>query len=584
MDAEPHAGPAAARRFTLRAALAAALAAVLLTWPLAARPDAFFSSRQDCFLGVWDLWWVAAAVGDPARELFATAALFFPGGADLASQPFSLLQSVPAVPLVEAFGPLVAFNLLALASFWLAAWAAALWARPLCGSDLAAFLGGLAFAFSPYHYLYLPELNLVAIGTVPVYLLAARALDRRPGAARGAVAGLALAAVALGSWYYAIAVGLAAAGLSLRRLARRDVPPARRAAAELAQLAVAAAVLAPVVLELWPSLADPPAPSQAEREGLAFLMEGFKGTSATVALPVLVGWIVLVLGAVALVRPRGRGLPLALALGFLVLSLGESARVLGADVPLPYALLQHVPGARAARYPDRFFVVASLGFAALAACGAADLARALERRRRGAGRAAGLVLVVLVAAESWPGMLPCSDSARLAPVPDRASPPPGAVLHAPTTYRNLDGELLLEQTRHGRPLAGGYVTRPDPGLVAERRADPLLGPFALRAPVDLPADLARGLRERGFGLVVARRAGAVEPPVSLREPSSGPRVVWGPFSLAGRAFLHERLFPPYPLHAELAASAAAWEAALAQRLGPPIAEGPGGAVFAVERP
>jgi hypothetical protein len=54
-----------------------------------------------------------------------------------------------------------------------------------------------------------------------------------------------------------------------------------------------------------------------------------------------------------------------------------------------------------------------------------------------------------------------------------------------------------------------------------------------------------------------------------------------PFSLAGRPFLRERLFPDYARHAQLPGLAAAWEPLLEARLGPAIDVSERGALFEV---
>src|SRR5262245_49501500 len=112
----------ARRHLLLRAALFFALVTVVVTWPMAVAPGAFYSSRQDLYLGVWDLAWVGDWVAHPSSPLFHTDLLLYPFGTGLEVQPLSLFQSLGAAPLTWALGPLVAFNLLALASFWFAGW------------------------------------------------------------------------------------------------------------------------------------------------------------------------------------------------------------------------------------------------------------------------------------------------------------------------------------------------------------------------------------------------------------------------------------------------------------------------------
>ncbi len=557
-------------RFALASAAFFALASVAATWPLAARPGALFSSRQDAYLNLWNLDWVSRAVlGD--APLLRTDRLLHPVGLGLESQPLSLLQTVAAAPLTASAGPEVAFSVLAVLSFALAGWAACLWAARATGDGLAGLVAGAVFAFAPLHWVYLPQLNLAATGFVPLWFLAALALRRRTSPARGALAGVALALAGLSSWYYGLAVGLAAAGETVLRLARCPAPERRaRLVAWTAHWVVAAALLAPLVGSLLPAFAGAPASWGTEREGLAPFVPDFRGTGVGVALPALVGWGALLLAAAGLVAPgvaratAPRGLRTGLglvALVFGVLSFGSALELGGVRVPLPYAAVAELPVLRSARYPDRFFVVALLAVAGLAGLGAADLRRRLSGP---AARIAGAALVLLPLAEAWPGMVRLEPSAPDLPFPAGAAA--GAVLHVPTTLRNLDGEAMLYQTRHGRPIAGGYRTRGRDALEDERRADAAVGPAFLRRPPELGADWVAALRASGFAWVALQRRAWIE---GAPGAPSAPSVV-GPFALdGGRELLRRRLWPHYPLHDRLPESEAAWRPALEELLGPP---------------
>jgi hypothetical protein len=84
-----------------------------------------------------------------------------------------LLLSYPvATPVIWLTGnPVLAHNIVLMAAFPLNGWAAFLLARELTASSLAAFIGGLAFAFAPYHSVHLSHIQtLVAFG-MPLALL-----------------------------------------------------------------------------------------------------------------------------------------------------------------------------------------------------------------------------------------------------------------------------------------------------------------------------------------------------------------------------------------------------------------------------
>jgi hypothetical protein len=369
-----------------------------MTWPLAADLSAHYTSRQDFYLNLWILDWVARWLTEPGLALFRTDALYFPLGTSLAAQDLTLVQTIAAAPLTLAYGPVVAFNALVLLSFWLAGFAAALWIRALTGDAGAGLLGGAIYTFAPYHMLYMPQLGMVAIGFIPLFLLADLSYTRAPTSWRAARAGLALAVVGLGAWYYGVCAGLVALVLSGRRIARAGASGRVHVAlCECALWATCGLVLAPVVVQMLPAFLDQPALAGGdERAGMALIMPGFKGTPSTVALWAFLGFVPLALAALG-ARPLRRSAgPLAMALVFLVLSLGESVTWGTIRISLPYAWLQVLPAVSAVRYPDRFVLMTQLGLAALAGYGVVEI-----RRRWRPSRASVAALILLPLVEFW---------------------------------------------------------------------------------------------------------------------------------------------------------------------------------------
>lgn len=149
---------------------------------------------------------------------------------------------------------------------------------------------------------------------------------------------------------------------------------------------------------------------------------------------------------------------------FLALSLGPFLRVFGADtgLPLPFAVMRHLPLVSNARMPGRAIVMVQLASAVLTALA---LAR-LSRRRTVTG-----AWTVALLAETLPMptplyRVPAADAVDLAL---RGSPTRGAVLELPTGLRDglgdrghLDHRLLAHQLVHERPVAGGFVARLSP--------------------------------------------------------------------------------------------------------------------------
>ena len=118
---------------------------------------------------MWFLEWPAYALAHGHQPLFSTA-MFHPTGINLPTNTSVLALGMPLMPVSWLFGPVATFNvastlspaLTGLAMFWLLT----RWVR----WSPAAFVGGLAFAFSPYAFDSLPSghLNLGFLALLPL--------------------------------------------------------------------------------------------------------------------------------------------------------------------------------------------------------------------------------------------------------------------------------------------------------------------------------------------------------------------------------------------------------------------------------
>lgn len=154
-----------------------------------------------------------------------------------------------------------------------------------------------------------------------------------------------------------------------------------------------------------------------------------------------------------------------LTLGFTALALGPFVIVAGVTthVPGPWALLRYVPIVSAARTPTRFAIVAALGVAVLLAGALAAIGARWPHRRR----AIGWSVLVLVCLELVPAPRTLY-SAEFSPIYDRiaSDPRPVRVLNLPFGVRdgvsstgNFSARSQFNQTRHQKPLIGGYLSR-----------------------------------------------------------------------------------------------------------------------------
>ena len=203
--------------------------------------------------------------------------------------------------------------------------------------------------------------------------------------------------------------------------------------------------------------------------------------------------------------------------GFALLALGPFIYVAGVNtyIPGPWALLRYVPGFGLARMPSRFAIVAVLGVAVLFAGALAAIGQRYPQRRR----LIGAVIAALLVFELWPAPRTLY-SAEISPIYDRiaADPRPVRVLVLPFGVRdgvwetgNFRPRSQYNQTRHGKALIGGYLSRISPGRVDKMRKDfPTLDALIkISEPKPLDDSVQRVLDERGDRLIEQGNVGYV---------------------------------------------------------------------------
>jgi len=157
-----------------------------------------------------------------------------------------------------------------------------------------------------------------------------------------------------------------------------------------------------------------------------------------------------------------------ITLGFAVLALGPFVIVGGLNtyVPGPWALLRYVPVINFVRTPTRFAIVTTLGVAMLLAGALTALGGRWPDRRRVVGW--GVLALLLV--ELLPAPRPLYP-AEYSPLSDiiAADQRPVRVLNLPLGVKdgmspppNLVAGYQFEQTRHGKAIPDGYLSRISP--------------------------------------------------------------------------------------------------------------------------
>ncbi len=510
--------------------------AVAFTYPLALHlGDSVALLRGgDAWLHMWDLWWVDKSLAALHQNPYQTNYLYYPTGLNLYYHSLDLLNGLVSIPLQHLFGLTASFNLLMLANLTLDGLTAYWLCLERTHSRPAALVGGALFGAAPLlgTSVDLGQLDEVTAWWIPLYILALwRALDSpgpvwRAGGGRRATlcASLCLAGASLATWYFTtglavFTIAFVPTYLWVRRRQTGVVgadhagptPTARQYTKGLLNAGgkVVGATLLFVGL-LSPLLA---AMVRERLSGATYMLPALRTTvfnSADLAalfapprldLPALnahnstvaLGYVALFLAALAL-SARGKALwPLGVAVAALLLmSLGPQLQVAGNDtgLPMPYALLNHVPLVGASRQPLRVLATAGMALSLLAAFGFAWLLSRLgtpSRRRLATGLAVALAALELF---GLPRQLQTTQSGPAYSFLRNAQEQ-GAVLELP--YGEYSALSLLHQTRHERPIVGGYTSRhfpypfadAAPGIaqLVDEQPAPLLQPDILVPPV-----------------------------------------------------------------------------------------------------
>ncbi len=511
MTTPAHAGartPFAARaRATVAVPAGYALAAGALTWPLL-RDFATFTIGEVTFderHAIWVLWYTLQAATTEAGWPWTTW-LHHPYGISLLVDGVGPLNALLALPFWP-WGPAAAYNGVALTGLALSGWCLYALARHAGLDRGPAFIAGLLFMAWPIHLIaVMGHLEKLFTGLLPLSALAGSVAGdpRRSRLALTAPALVLLAALLQnGNQFVFALLGVAIAG-AWRLLAAQ--PEHRRAV--FRRLAVGAvlaiALCAPLLLAIATTMRHPwmvvslgayseyyspdvlhlVLPSWHQASGTWLYpdpspLSDFTWRTSLPAVTRTSGWygsgletavtipiVAAGLGAIAWRHDRRRALPYLVAgVAFAVLSLGPWLRVAGRGrpelrVPLPYLVLQKVPGFNVMRTPGRFMLIGSAGFAVAAGFGAA----ALVRRRPGH---AGLILTAaagLALAECWPRPWPQSPVPQVPEFYRTLARDPGAfaVLDLPHAWHGRSDNAsayMLYQLTHRKPIAWAYLSR-----------------------------------------------------------------------------------------------------------------------------
>jgi hypothetical protein len=496
--------------------------ALIVTWPmplvLGSQVIANGPGRVDAYLGIWNIWWAAVALTS-LQNPFVTPLLFHPQGLDLFWQTLSLPQGILALPLTLTAGPLPAYNVLILLSFILGGYFTFLFVRAVLRRDpfdapgahplhieAAALIAGAIYAFAPFHVQKVldAQLEVASIQWMPLCTWVILVLLERRRWPWALLAALLLLWVGLGTWYYGlfalIYAGMAAVLWALRECRMRDgsaqsaqsadgafgVVGTQRAASlstflwGVAPLVIWLALMAPRLIALARTGDELLGDARLEQDDsyadlVAFFLPNpnhpLWGGAVTdlylgwhpdailwnVSLGV-VGTLLGIVGVVVAWRLAWRWVALGVATAAFALGVELHLFGVATGIPMPYDLINDLPGIRSSHRPNHFVLITILMTALLAAFGSRWL---FSRRPRFAGAITAALLAAIVLIDGIAAPLPLF--ARPMPAPYTAFPEPtGALLPVPLHLNFSNSENLWYQTEHRWPIVGGFIGREPP--------------------------------------------------------------------------------------------------------------------------
>jgi len=156
--------------------------ALVMTWPLAAvLTRDIAGDTGDTLFNCWVLLWTSgqllrAIAGEPgALAHYWNANIFYPAPLTLAYSEHLTPQMLLVLPVLAAGGSIaLAYNILFLSTIVLSGLGMYLLVRELTHEPLAAFLGGLAFAFAPYRIDQFEHLQVLSSQWMPFALYGLR--------------------------------------------------------------------------------------------------------------------------------------------------------------------------------------------------------------------------------------------------------------------------------------------------------------------------------------------------------------------------------------------------------------------------
>ena len=461
---------------------------LLMTYPLVLNfADSFGGYHGDILPTLWNRWWLKEALQERLDPYFSPY-LFYPHGATLVFHNMGWFNILVGLALEPLLGEIGSYNALILVNFTLCGTSAYALIKYLGERDAVAFIGGLVYAFYPYHMSNImtqPEIaNVQWLPWGVLFLIKATRGERYT---TGLLAGLFLGLSALAHVHLLTMAGVVGGLWLVYSLVRERDTWSWRSVRNLAMMVIVAAVLAgPFYFPMARfflgegTLVDTLTEQDQYRQTdvLAYLVPS--RFHPLLGLPYSFygrhfyynrnwqptpGYVVLLLLGHAFVRRSRRSVFWALlAVVLWVLALGPYLRVAGRifwEIPLPYYLVGELPVVRALRASDRFNGVLALPVSVLVAFSLADLLAWARARLKwpvvdGIAILLGSLILFEYLVVPFPTIKPpVSSFYETLRLEDESF----AVVDVPTGWA-ASRYYMYYQMRHRHPIVEGHVSRP----------------------------------------------------------------------------------------------------------------------------
>ncbi len=147
------------------------LLTIVFTYPVILHLDSRVIGGGDAYMFLWDIWWFKHALFTLHTNPLVNNTIYYP------MHNIPMVWSTPvnelgSIPFQYIFSNLITYNLLVLTHFVLSGFFAFIFLRKLIKNDLPAFVGGVVYTFSTYHFVVsLGMLGLTTIEFIPLFLL-----------------------------------------------------------------------------------------------------------------------------------------------------------------------------------------------------------------------------------------------------------------------------------------------------------------------------------------------------------------------------------------------------------------------------